>query len=115
MFDDYLGRPLQLGEYHLNFGQLYLSGGVWNGRRMGSREWVQRSLVSRATLTAYPGLEHPYGYGWHLYRLPWNGRQLDAFGAGGNGGQLVIVVPEFDLVIETTGGRYGNSRNGIHG
>jgi CubicO group peptidase (beta-lactamase class C family) len=91
----------------LKLGQLYLSGGTWGGRRVVSKEWVARSLQPRAEMEAYFGVEHKYGYGWHLYRLPANGRMYSAYGAGGNGGQMVIVVPDLDLVVATTGGAYG--------
>ena len=33
---------------------------------------------------------------------------MRAFFAGGNGGQVVMVIPELDLVIATYGGNYAD-------
>ena len=47
------------------------------------------------------------GYAWHLNKLQAGGREFQDFEATGNGGQLLIVVPEVDLVVAITGGNYG--------
>lgn len=130
-FDEYLARPLQFGTYHLNLtptgeaymgggaylrprdelklGQLYLKGGLWNGRRVVSKEWVADSIAHHSSFT--PVLkeegEHQYGYGWHIHYLKTGGRVFRDYGAGGNGGQVVVVIPELDLVVGLNGGSYG--------
>jgi CubicO group peptidase (beta-lactamase class C family) len=130
-FDEYLARPLQFHSYHLNLmptgeaymgggaylrprdelklGQLYLGGGLWNGRRVVSQEWVEESTAPHSSFT--PAFEaegeHQYGYGWHIHRLKIGDRIYRDYGAGGNGGQVVIVIPELDLVVGFNGGSYG--------
>ncbi|MGH9871276.1 MAG: hypothetical protein ACRD9S_02285 [Pyrinomonadaceae bacterium] len=39
---------------------------------------------------------------------PYKGRTIQAFYAGGNGGQVVMVIPELDLVIAFNGGNYND-------
>lgn len=130
-FDQNLARPLQFGRYYLNLmsdgqpymgggayvlprdqlklGQLYLDGGTWNGRRIVSSNWVSEStsVHSRFDPSFSLGQEHEYGYGWHIHNLKSGTKTYRVFAAEGNGGQFVIVLPELDLVIEITGGAYG--------
>ena len=130
-FEQNLARPLQFGRYYLNLmpdgqpymgggayirprdqlklGQLYLDGGTWNGKRIISKSWVadSTSVHSRFDPSTSLGQEHQYGYGWHIYTLKSGSTSYRAFAAGGNGGQLVIVVPDLDLVVGITGGAYG--------
>ena len=47
------------------------------------------------------------GYAWHLNPVHAAGRTYQAYVASGNGGQLLIVVPELDLAVVFTGGNYG--------
>jgi CubicO group peptidase (beta-lactamase class C family) len=130
-FDEHLARPLQFGSYYLNLmpdgqaymgggayllprdqlklGQLYLSGGVWNGRRVVARDWVRASTSVHAHFARERSLgqEHGYGFGWHMHKLQSGGETYKVFAAEGNGGQFVIAVPALDLVIGITGGAYG--------
>ncbi len=130
-FEQYLARPLQFGRYYLNLipdgqaymgggsylrprdelklGQLYLDGGVWNGKRILSKSWVEESTRSHSRFDpAYSlGQEHQYGYGWHINFLKSGGKTYRVFAAGGNGGQFVIVVPDLDLIVGINGGSYG--------
>jgi CubicO group peptidase (beta-lactamase class C family) len=130
-FEQSLARPLQFGRYYLNLmpdgqaymgggayvrprdqlklGQLYLAGGIWNGKRVVSQEWVSdsTSFHSRFAPANSLGQEHEYGYGWHIHDLKSGGRIYREFSAEGNGGQLVIVIPELDVVVGITGGNYG--------
>jgi CubicO group peptidase (beta-lactamase class C family) len=117
--EGYLGggafvRPRDL----LKLGQAYLDGGVWHGRRIVDAAWVKESTATHVAVSPattglapdrfadfyFPGED---GYAWHIAHLHTPGRDYRAYGAGGNGGQLLIVVPELDLVVAFTGGNYG--------
>lgn len=128
-FEQNLARPLQFSRYYLNLmpdgqaymgggayvrprdqlklGQLYLAGGIWNGKRIISKEWVVDSTSFHSRFAPAFGQEHEYGYGWHIQNLNSGGKTYRAFSAGGNGGQFVIVIPDLDLVVGITGGNYG--------
>jgi CubicO group peptidase (beta-lactamase class C family) len=101
----------------LKLGQTYLDGGVWNGRHIVSAAWVKDStsphiLVSPETTGRYgDAFEEVYGHGydgyaWHFSEIPSGGRTWHAFVANGNGGQLLIVIPELDLACMLTAGNY---------
>lgn len=77
-------------------GQLWLQRGQWNGRQIVSPRWVTASVTTQIEV---PGDEDDYGYGWWV--SPGDPR---AFSAKGRGGQRIVVVPAWDLVIVTTGG-----------
>lgn len=107
-------RPRDL----LKIGQLFLNDGVWNGRRIVSSDWVKRSSaahveISEATTgmngetfaaVATAGFD---GYAWHRYGVRVGAQRIEAFESNGNGGQFLIVVPAYDLVVVITGGNYG--------
>lgn len=116
--EGYLGggaflRPRDL----LKLGQVYLDGGAWKGRRIVEASWVADSTRPRAHISpATTGLspdqfqmfygEGDDGYAWHLGQLRVGGRSYREYAATGNGGQLLIVVPELDLTVVFTGGNY---------
>lgn len=139
LFDRTIARPLQFGRYYWNVmpngegylgggahmlprdllkvGQMYLDGGVWRGRRIVSREWVERSTSPRIEISPTttglseeefqnfyaPGVD---GYAWHRFGVHVGDRVVEEYEANGNGGQLLIVVPEYDLVVVFTGANY---------
>lgn len=43
------------------------------------------------------------------------GKSCRLFAAEGNGGQLIIVIPDLDLVVGITGGAMESSKSGRHG
>jgi CubicO group peptidase (beta-lactamase class C family) len=116
--EGYLGggswlRPRDL----LKVGQAYLDGGVWRGRRIVDASWVTRSTAPHMRISpATTGLsaeefqnsymEADDGYAWHLGAVRSGERTYRDYAASGNGGQLLIVVPELDLVVVFTGGNY---------
>ena len=87
----------------LKLGQLYLDGGVWNGKRIVSRSWVAVS-TTRHPMNAR-GTD---GYDWHTNDIKWNDRVFKEYDASGNGGQLIMVVPELDLAVMFTAANYLN-------
>jgi CubicO group peptidase (beta-lactamase class C family) len=128
-FDRHVARPMQITRYHMNlmptgeayagggvhmlprdllkFGEVYLRGGRWNGRRIVSERWVRES-TGRQIATPDGGSD---GYGWHRYTLKVGERSYQEFEANGNGGQFLIMVPELDLAVVFTAGAY--NRYGI--
>lgn len=88
----------------LKLGQLYLDGGEWAGTRVVPERWVRASTRRQAGFDQ----GHGYGYGWHLREMDVGGRSVRLYSAEGNGGQLLMVFPELDLVVLMTGGNYGN-------
>jgi CubicO group peptidase (beta-lactamase class C family) len=120
LFDRTIARPLQFGRYYYNLapnlegylgggvfmrprdllkvGQLYLNGGVWNDRRIVSQSWVATSTAKQFESD---------GYAWHLGEIKSGKRVYREYEANGNGGQLLMMVPELDLAVVFTAGNYG--------
>lgn len=86
-------------------GQLMLTDGQWNGRRVLPTGWAAESAKSRIK---GDGLFF-YGYQWWLGRSFLNGRELDWVAAFGVGAQRVYVVPALDLVFAINTGHYAGS------
>jgi len=92
------------------FGLLYEQGGVWNGERLISEEWID-FVRTPAPATADRG--NFYGGQWWLVPDDRTDVPSDAYSTAGNRGQYVVVVPSHDLVIVRRGldwGRQGFDR-----
>lgn len=117
--DGYLGGGAYLLPRDLlKVGQTYLNGGVWNGHRIVDPSWIANSTAPHAQVNpATTGIdpkdfgnfygEGADGYAWHLSDLKSGDRTYRAYAASGNGGQLLIVVPDADLAVVFTAGNYG--------
>lgn len=104
-------RPRDL----LKIGQVYLDGGVWRGKRIVDAAWVRESTAPHFEITPETtGLDAEQfgnyyargvdGYAWHL--APAGSHAYREYDASGNGGQLLIVVPDHDLAVVITAGNY---------
>ena len=104
----YMGGGLQLRPRDfLKLGQLYLNGGVWDGQRVLSEDWVNQSFAAQSSL----GEPDNYGLAWWRYTYEFEGRKIETYSASGNGGQILLVAPELDLTIMMNAGNYGDSRS----
>lgn len=101
----------------LKLGQAFLDGGVWNGRRLVSSSWAGDSVAPHARISpATTGREGDAfrevywetdeGYAWHRLDVRSGEQRYPAYLANGNGGQLLLVVPQFELVAMFTAGNY---------
>jgi CubicO group peptidase (beta-lactamase class C family) len=60
------GRLYLCPRDQLKIGQVYLAGGVWNGKRVLGRQWVNESLQERTSFVSMGDFDppiHGYGYG----------------------------------------------------
>jgi len=131
-FDRVIAQPLEFGNYYYNLmptgeaytgggvfmrprdllkiGQLYLNGGTWNGKRIVSKEWISESTRPHTPAPNAPTdtLGGTDGYAWHLGYTKSGANRYRYYQANGNGGQLLIVFPELEMVVVFTAGNYGN-------
>ena len=86
------------------FGYLYLKKGMWNGKRIISEEWINKSLQNQIT----PPVNWAYGYGylWWLKEYKANNSTFYSFNAEGWGGQQIIIIPSENMVVVFTGANY---------
>jgi CubicO group peptidase (beta-lactamase class C family) len=80
-------------------GSLFLQGGVWEGKQIVAADWIKQS-VAPAISAGQGGWK--YGFQWWLVPYGTTGEKR-AWSARGFGGQQLIVVPEYDLIVVFTG------------
>lgn len=86
------------------FGLLYLQGGIWDGERLISEEWIEFSSTPAPATVGRGGF---YGAQWWLVPEDRNDVPSDAYSTNGNRGQYTVVVPSHDVVIVRRGLDYG--------
>ena len=76
------------------FGLLILNHGNWEGKQLVSAQWLQAATT--------PSAHGPdYGYLWWLNtkRKEWPSGPASSFGAVGNGGNIIWIDPDHDIVL----------------
>jgi CubicO group peptidase (beta-lactamase class C family) len=82
-------------------GYLFLKNGKWQAQQIVPEDWVKNSV--RSAITVEDEGRH-WGYGFQWWLQPWgNSPQKSAWAARGLGGQELRVVPEYNLIIVSTG------------
>ncbi|MFC4172756.1 serine hydrolase domain-containing protein [Microvirga sp. GCM10011540] len=91
----------------LRFGEMYRLGGVIDGNRVLSEDWIRESWTPR---TASPFTGDSYGYGWFMREV----RGHPVHYAWGYGGQMLFVVPSLALTVVMTSDPTEPSRQDGH-
>jgi CubicO group peptidase (beta-lactamase class C family) len=88
-------------------GQLYLNGGLWNGRRVFAADWID--YVTRHTPTSG---EENYGAGFWINDAPegprWPTLPPDTYAASGFQHQRIFILPSRQLVVVRLGATWGD-------
>lgn len=84
------------------FGELLLRGGLWGGKQLVPREWVELATSPQIETLQFEDNSRPAdsvaGYGYQF----WMSR--DGYRGDGAFGQLCMIYPEHDLVVAVTAG-----------
>lgn len=91
----------------LAFGRLYLEGGVYEGRRVLSKDWIETSWTPRFLNSSF-NTRHDYGYLW--WHTHYAGEST--WFAWGYGGQFLFVIPSLNAIVVFTGDPDARSRGG---
>ena len=95
----------------LKIGVTFLNEGTWNGQRIISEDWVEKSKTTYGNNT---GINVPlddtgrngYAYTWWTNAVSSPIGKVDIFQASGWGGQEIIVIPDLNMTVVFTGGNY---------
>lgn len=85
------------------FGELYKNGGMWNGKQVIPKTWVEESLTKQINISE----QNNYGY------LLWNTefkvgeKKYETFFASGNGGNKVFIFKDEPIVVVITSTAFG--------
>ena len=93
-------------------GQMVLNRGAWDGKQIVSLEWIEQSVRPRYQAIGYFSGIMFYGQQWWLGRSFAREQEVKWIAAQGSGGQRLFIVPDRDLVVMTTSGRYFQPRQG---
>jgi len=99
----------------VKIGMTFLKKGMWNGKQIISKQWVEKSATTFPgnTKINIPGEDSGrvgYSYTWWTKHYSESGKEIHMFYAMGWGGQLIMVLPEVNTVVVFTGGNYVTSR-----
>src|SRR5262249_7759863 len=79
---------------------LFLKNGLWEGKQIVQPEWVKASVTPAVAVA--PGASIKYGLKWWLFPYG-DGTSRLAWAGSGFGGQMPIILPDYDLVMVFTG------------
>ncbi len=88
-------------------GLLVLNQGRWRGEQIISNSWIREISKPRLSIKGIDPFAKEYGYFWYLSDTMLNGQEFKYIYAAGNGGNLLFVVPEENLVVALTSSAYG--------
>lgn len=82
------------------FGYLYLKKGMWDGKQVIPKKWVEEST----SIQISPSPEVDYGYLFWIEKMKdkSKGKEYSTYHASGAGGQHIVVVPDLDMVAVVT-------------
>jgi CubicO group peptidase (beta-lactamase class C family) len=98
----------------VKFGQLYLQEGLWEGRQI-----IQPNTVKISTQPLYEATLPRKGfYGWHWWVSSFpNAKEplveTSYYYALGFGGQYIVIVPSYEMVVVATADKYGRKRKAV--
>jgi CubicO group peptidase (beta-lactamase class C family) len=112
-----MGRGLYLKTRDMaKFGQLILDDGLWNGTQVVPSEWIAQMLAIRTAFAWQEPSAHSwqitgFGYQWWLGEYEHSGIVYKTYTARGFGLQMMMVIPDLELVIAINSSGYDDAEN----
>ncbi len=120
------GRGVTAGSFFmlpsdmLKISRLVSDSGRWNNRQVVSKPWIQQSTTCEIDIdfsfARYSRIPHAkyesakYGYYWYKEQLQHKDINAEVLFASGNGGQYMMILPDYDAKVVFTGSNFGNWR-----
>lgn len=120
------GRGMTAGSFYirpidmLKITRLVYDNGNWKGKQIVSEHWIKKSTNCEIDIdfsfTRYSKMPNAvyesayYGFYWYQENLKYNDINTKVLFASGNGGNYMMILPEYNAKIVFTGSNYGNWR-----
>ncbi len=85
------------------YGQLYKNKGVWNGKQLLNKEWVEKSLAKQVQQS-----DGHYGYLFWNKTYTIDNTEYEVSYCSGNGGNKIFVFKDIPFVVVITASAYGS-------
>ncbi len=85
------------------FGQLYKNNGIWNGKQILDKIWIQKSFTNY-----FADNKESEGYGYLFWRKVYKvgNKSFESYQSSGNGGNKIIIFKDIPVVIVITAKAY---------
>lgn len=100
------GLTLTAGDM-ARLGSLYLNHGRWEGKQIISKNWIDNTIKESSSVDSKVNGCNGYGYLWWLKRE----KDIFAYLAMGDGGNIICCIPGKDLVIAISSGFIRNPKD----
>jgi len=87
------------------YGQLYKNNGLWNGKQILSKQWVEKSLGKQIKQSLDGGY---YGYLFWNKTYKHNEKEYEVSYCSGNGGNKIFIFKDIPFVVVITSSAYNN-------
>lgn len=87
------------------YGQLYKNKGLWNGKQIVNKQWVEKSLDKLLEQSLDEGY---YGYLFWNKTYTYNEKEYEVSFCSGNGGNKIFIFKDIPFVIVITSSAYNN-------
>lgn len=87
------------------FGQLYQNQGMWNGKQILTKEWVNKSLSRQIAISE----NEYYGYLFWNKTYTVDNKNYEVYYSSGNGGNKIFIFKDHPIIIVITATAYNKS------
>lgn len=91
----------------LKLGQLMMSNGTYNGKKILSKKWIDDSFTRHTVMDENRNVE--YGYLWWINDFKIGDKTITTFAASGNGGNYMFMIPELGAQVVITSIAYNTN------
>lgn len=119
------GHGMTAGSFYIlpsdmmKIGQMILQKGMWNGRRIVSAAWLEKSTSTPVPIPDFSfvkfsrsavAIPRPtyYGYYWYKEEIRTKTFRENVLFASGNGGQYIMIIERLGIVVVFTQGNYNS-------
>ncbi len=87
------------------YGQLYKNKGLWNGKQILNKQWVEKSLSKQIKQSPDDGY---YGYLFWNKTFSLNNKEYEVSYCSGRGGNKIFIFKDIPFVVVITSSAYNN-------
>lgn len=91
------------------FGYLYLNNGLWDGKQIIPKEWIEES--TRKQVSANIDMDYGYLFWLQTIQDKVHNKEYFTYRGDGAGGQKIMVIPDLDMVVVITANENSSSND----